>query len=105
MHSEEGYRISNVQFCLKNSDTSQGLAVMYESLEGSDKENKKIIKSRNYEIKSSNYEIKSSNYEIIPILIKKLHCIKIVEDLALKFFGLPDKNIRNIEDKNFFCCS
>ena len=36
----------------------------YESLEGSNKENKKIIKSRNYEIKSRNYEIKSRNYEI-----------------------------------------
>ena len=37
---------------------------IYESLEGSNKENKKIIKSRNYEIKSRNYEIKSRNNEI-----------------------------------------
>ena len=36
----------------------------YESLEGSNIENKKIIKSRNYEIKSHYYEIKSRNYEI-----------------------------------------
>ena len=37
---------------------------MYESLEGSNKENKKIIKSRNYEKKSRNYEIKTPYYEI-----------------------------------------
>ena len=46
--------------------------VVYESLEGSNQENKKNnkksllqdAKSRNYEIKSRNYEIKSRNYEI-----------------------------------------
>ena len=36
----------------------------YESPEGSNKENRKILKSRNYEIESRNYEIKSRNYEI-----------------------------------------
>ena len=38
---------------------------MYESLQGSNKENKNIIKSRNKDIKSRYYEIKSRNYEII----------------------------------------
>ena len=37
---------------------------LYESLEGSNKENEKIIINRNYEIKSRNYEIKTRNYEI-----------------------------------------
>ena len=36
----------------------------YESPEGSNKENRKILKSRNYEIESRNYEIKTRNYEI-----------------------------------------
>ena len=32
-------------------------SLIYESLEGSNKENEKIVKSRNYEIKSRDYEM------------------------------------------------